>query len=297
MSGIAKGAAGPIPAPRRDYAHVRAIVTSPAFLPGIAIAGGILAAFWDLLRTLPELYLDNDGYYSHGFFLPLTAIYVIHKNWPKLKTLPVKPAYWVLAPLLATFLLLRVVTITEMFAFMSIMLAASMLLGVWFVAGLRWMKAVTLPILYLLLGLPIWSMAINTYTNPLQLLSTKAAYTLLELTGFRPYRDGTTIRLNHFNLDVGIPCSGLKLVVALTAFTAFFMMIARLRAWANVLLAALILPMALLFNGLRIAAIGMVGEIWGEAAGRQFHDYSGYLMLIVCFFTFFKLARWLGWKD
>jgi len=43
--------------------------------------------------------------------------------------------------------------------------------------------------------------------------------------------------------------------------------------------------------------IGMVGDTWGDAAGHAFHDYSGYIALVVCFVILFKIARALGWKD
>ena len=229
--------------------------------------------------------------------MPITAGYVIYKGWPRLMEIPVKPVWWALAPLLAVLVVLRASSATQLLAFMSILLVLSMLLGVLLVAGFRWMLGVTLPVLYLLLGLPIWSMAINTYTNPLQLVSTRIAFWMLNTAGFHPFRDGTVIQLNHFVLDVGVPCSGLKLVVALSAFTYFFMMLARLRFWANILLAALVVPLALMFNGLRIAMIGAVGETWGTPAGREFHDWSGYIMLVVCFLCFLKIVRWLGWKD
>jgi exosortase/archaeosortase family protein len=75
------------------------------------------------------------------------------------------------------------------------------------------------------------------------------------------------------------------------------MLIARLKWWANTLMAALVLPLCLFINGLRIALIGVVGEEYGRSAGLQFHDYSGYVTLLVCFFLLFKIARWLGWKD
>ena len=241
--------------------------------------------------------MDSEGYYSHGFFMPLTAGYVIYRNWPNLLKLPVKPSAWALIPLLAIVVLLKPAVGATLLAMLSVMLVLSILAGVWFVAGWRWMVGVASPVLYLLMGLPVWTMAINGYTNPLQLLSTRVAFTMLKLTGFGPLQDDTVIHLDHFNLDVGVPCSGLKLIVALSAFTWFFMMIAKLKPAANILLAMLILPMALLFNGLRIAMIGSVGEIYGDAAGHQFHDYSGYIMLLVCFFSFYKIARWLGWKD
>jgi exosortase len=281
-----------------DWLEVaRKVAASEAFWPAVAVGAAIYFAFYNLFKGLPELYLNGEGYYSHGLFMPLTAGYVIYRNWDRLKTRPVNPSYWALAVLLPIFLLLRPSSINNMEAFMSVLLVGSLLAGVWFVAGFRWMLGVSLPILYLLLGLPIWSMAIDTYTNPLQLVSTSMAFWMLHTVGMDPFRDGTVIHLNHFNLDVGVPCSGLKLIVALSAFTMFFMMIARLRWWSNVLLAVLVVPMALFFNGLRIAMIGYVGETYGDAAGHQFHDYSCYIMLMVCFLTFFQIVRWLGWKN
>jgi exosortase/archaeosortase family protein len=103
--------------------------------------------------------------------------------------------------------------------------------------------------------------------------------------------------MNSFILNVEVACSGLKLLLALTAFTVFFVLIARLKMWANVIAIALIPVFALLVNGLRIALIGVVGETWGSDAGMKFHDYSGYITLIVCFVVLFKIFRLMGWKD
>jgi exosortase len=266
-------------------------------LPALAICLALGVAFWELLQTLPALYLDGDGYYSHGILIPFIAGYIVYKRWPEIRSIPVRGSWWALVPLAAIFYVLRPATGAVMLSVLSLLMVASILCGIWFVAGLRWAYALSAPVLYLLLGLPVWSMAINSYTNPLQLLSTKVAYWMLGVAQFKPYIDGTTISLNHFILDVGIPCSGLKLTVALAAFSIFFVLVAKLKPWANVVMLALVLPLALAFNGLRIAMIGAVGETWGDAAGRSFHDYSGYLMLLVCFFTLFKIARWLGWKD
>jgi exosortase len=273
------------------------VVSSEPFWPALVIGVVIFFEFWNLIRGLPSLYFNGEGYYSHGPFMPLTAGYVVYRNWDYLKIRPAKPSNWALLVLIPVLVLLRPSSLANMGSFLSFLLIISLLAGVWFVAGWKWMLGVSLPILYLLLGLPIWSMAIDVYTNPLQLISTSMAFAMLKAVGMDPLRDGTIIHLNHFNLDVGIPCSGLKLIVALSAFTSFFMMIAHLRWWSNLLLAALVVPMALVFNGLRIAMIGYVGETFGDAAGRQFHDYSGFIMLGICFLTFFKIVRWLGWKD
>jgi exosortase/archaeosortase family protein len=124
------------------------------------------------------------------------------------------------------------------------------------------------------------------------------SYSILALTGFQPYQDdATTVQLARFTLNIAVPCSGLKLLIALAAFTVFFMLVANLKWMGNLVLVALWLPLSLLINGLRIAMIGMVGNTWGHDAGMQFHDYSGYLTLLVCFFILFRVARGLGWKD
>jgi len=74
-------------------------------------------------------------------------------------------------------------------------------------------------------------------------------------------------------------------------------LIANLRWWANLLMFAVVAPLCLFINGLRIALIGIVGDRLGSEAGHAFHNYSGYVTLILCFFLLFKLARVLGWKD
>jgi exosortase/archaeosortase family protein len=70
-----------------------------------------------------------------------------------------------------------------------------------------------------------------------------------------------------------------------------------LAGWLLLMMLLMIVPLCLLMNGLRIAMIGMVGEQWGAPAGAAFHDWSGYIMLLICFWIIFKAARLLGWKE
>lgn len=275
-----------------------AILTSNAFRMGLVLVAGITLLFWPLFKFLPGLWLSEDGYYSHGFLIPFISGYIIYKWWPKLKNIPVRPSWLALIPLAGVLWISTIAVRTSIDAIMSLSLLAMLMLGIAFTAGWRWMLALALPTLYLAFALPLWTMAINTYTNPLQVVSTKVAFFMLQIAGFEPLRDASTvIHLSNFTLDVGVPCSGLKLVLALTAFTFFFVLIANLKWWGNVIMVAFILPLAMFINGLRIMLIGVVGDMYGADAGHKFHDYSGYITLIVCFFIIFKLARLLGWKD
>lgn len=343
------------------------LLKSPAFLPGVALVLGLVAAFWPLIKVMPELWLSEDGYYSHGFLVPLISGYVIYRWWnagPRLwstfasltavsalaipvvrlmtgsfntsalmwsglvlvaggvltglqylversvfvgdadgsfrglSSLPVRPFWPALILFLPIIWILRPAYIQEIDAFLSFLFLLSLMFGVWFVAGGRWMIALSLPIVYLAFALPIWTMIIDIYLNPLQIISTDVAYSLLKAFALNPYRDDvTTILLNRFTLNVAVPCSGLKLVLALTAFTFFFVLIAKLKWWGNLAMVLLVIPLALFINGLRIALIGVVGNEFGHEAGMAFHDYSGFITLILCFIILFQFARLLGWKE
>lgn len=299
--GAAKPAEAPAEAspPREKFTFdAKAIVQSPAFVPGVLVAAGIILMFWRMISFLPTLWMSDDGYYSHGFLVPLITGFIIYKAWPRIKDRPVQPAYWASIPLMGLLYCALVANVTGMQNVASFTLVATILCGILFAAGFQWLKALTLPTLYLLFGLPVWSMIIDNYTNPMQLASTKVAYKMLEIFGLQPIAPNDyTIYLNTFTLDVGVPCSGLKLILALAAFTAFFVLIARLKWWANAFMILMMFPLALLINGLRIALIGVVGNAYGADAGHAFHDYSGYITLVLCFFIIFKIARGLGWKD
>ncbi len=296
-------------------------LASEAARPALLILLGVAVAYWSFWPALYDLFQSPDGYYSHGFLVPLIAAFIVYRCWPllkagdwlwflggfakrlyeknpKLQGLKAKPFWPALLLLPAVLLFNYASTLLKIEGFQSVGLLALLLVGIWFVAGGRWMVALSLPVLYLAFALPLWTTFINNTTNPLQVASTTVAYHVLRLLGFDPYQsDPTIIQLNHFTLDVGVPCSGLKLLLALTAFTVFFILIARLNWVGNLVMAALIVPLSLLINGLRVALIGMVGDHYGPQAGHAFHDYSGYITLIICFFVVFKIARLLGWKE
>jgi exosortase len=276
------------------------VARSPAFWPGVAMLGGVLLLYLPLCRSLWDLWMQGDGYYSHGVLVPFICGYIVYRAWPRIKDLPVRPFWFALVPLLGFSWIAYRAGTAGINLIMAACLVASILSGVLFVAGWRWLLALTPATLYLTFAMPFWNSAIDAYTNPLQKLSTKVAYALLGAAGKDRYMsptDDTTILLNNFTLNIAVPCSGLKLVLALTAFVVFFVLIARLRWWANAILLASILPMALFFNGLRIAMIGLVGDAYGEQAGIEFHDWSGYLTLIVCFLALREFAKGLGWQD
>src|SRR5438132_1351149 len=70
-----------------------AMVKSPIFIPAMALTAGIIFLFWHLISRLGRLWMDDSGYYSHGFLVPLISGYIIVKKWDQIKNIPVKTGY------------------------------------------------------------------------------------------------------------------------------------------------------------------------------------------------------------
>src|SRR5579862_2165270 len=122
------------------------IVSSPAFLPGIALVIGIVASFWSMIGQLPGIWFADDGYYSHGILVPFISAYVVYRWWPSLVKIPVKPAYlslFLLIPFL--YFVVRPSAVNDVIQLSSVCLILTLLLGIAFIAGWRWMLALTLP--------------------------------------------------------------------------------------------------------------------------------------------------------
>ena len=216
-------------------------------------------------------------------------------DWAKT---PATDGKWALLAFVPILFIHYIGFVGDFWAIQCLMLVAFALNSLWLIFGFKRAWLIAMPVCFALFALPIWGSFIDAYTNPLQLISTSVAEMLLRMFGFAPMRlSGTDIQLNSYALTVAVPCSGLKLLVAVACFTSHFVLIARKDFFFNLLMFVLVVPLCLFINGLRIALIGVVGELRGADAAHSFHDYSGYITLGICFFILFKCARLFGWKD
>jgi len=276
----------------------RGLVHKPWFKLTVVALISLAILFLPLLQVVNVEWFGKDTYYAHGSIIPFCAVYVLYDWWPDLHRLRVKGSLFALIPLFGALYLNMVAILTNQVPLMSSVALMIMIASViWLLAGFRWVIA-TSPIMALLtFMLPVWRVYIDTYTLPLVNISTEISYALLKLLGQGPYRASeSVVMLNNFVLNVAEPCSGLKLILAVFSLAAFFMLVARLSFWGNLVLFLSALPLCLALNGLRIAMIGIVGNQFGKAAGTAFHDYSGYITLALCFYLLMKLTRLLGWK-
>lgn len=300
LGGVATPEAVSIPARKFD---VKAMVLDRTFQWVMLILAATIFCYWPLFGVeIWHRWSDMEGYYAHGFLIPLCCGYLIWDRWDRIKDIEVKP-FWPAVILIVPILF---VTLAASRCIMPTLLSglfvATLLVGTLMVAGWKWLIALAPAHLFMLLGMPIFDKLIDRGTMPLQLMSTKIAYHLLNLTGFQPLREGdTTLYVPHFNqaLTVAAACSGLKTTIAISAAVIFFMLIARLNWWKNLILASMAIPLSVLINGLRIGLIGVLCDTmpeWSNDNFKQMHDMSGYVALFVCFIVLGWTTKKMGYK-
>lgn len=265
---------------------------------GLVVFVLLIGAFWPVFDSVPGLWFDMDGYYQHGPLIPFAIAYILYVNWDKFSKIPVKQSW---APLLFLIPLLYLNFAVTRSGFFSSIQTAILIMAVgfilWSLIGIRWAVALIPTMLFATTGLPLWERVIDENTNTLQLWSTDITFTLLKVLGYTPFRtEPTIIYLDNYTLNIAVACSGMKLTMAMIASTLFVILVAKLSWWKNLILAGMALPLAVVINGMRITAIGMVGQQYGENAGMLFHDYGSYLFLVLAFYIFYQVSKLLGWK-
>lgn len=281
---------------------------------------GLLAALilgWSFLSGLPSVWFDEEGYYSHGILVPFLTLYVLYIRKSQFQEQPIGRSTIGFVVLLVGLLAIIAAKRIENLSLASFGFVLALIGGVYFAFGKQIGRIALGPLLFLIFMMPVLGLIIDNTTNQLQLWSTKIASAMLSIFGYAPYiapSYPTLIHLDNYQLNVGGPCSGFKLILALTAFTTFFIMISNLGLWRNLLLLIVINPiLALFINGLRIMLIGVVGQAavnnpdaswvqfmlrYGDDVGMVFHDWSGYITLVICFVILHYIVRALeGWKT
>ena len=260
-------------------------------------AAMIMAALWPVLVNWYGTWNEKDGYYSHGFLVPPIAAFMLWTIRGRLTKAEIRPS-WLGLALLIAFLPVYVV---------GLMMGLRAIYGLTFflcVFGVMLMlfgKQITriaaVPILFLVTMMPLASSVLDTLTFRGQLISTTVATKFLQLifSGSDVAQQGNQIvspGIPGGVLVIATPCSGLRLLISLITFTWFFVYVIKAAPWKKAALVLTSFPLAVFINSLRITMIGCVG-FWTESseAMHRFHDYSGYIGLVVCFVILFGIAK------
>jgi len=254
----------------------------------VILAGLVLMLYASVINSL-VLQWWNDPDYSHGFFVPLVSGYILwheRQRWTKTE---IKPSNFGFVMMLGAIALLLLGSLgAELFIsrFSLLVLLAGMIL---FLAGWKMLRAVSFPLGYLMWMIPIPVIIYNQITFPLQLIASRLATASLELVQVPVLRDGNILILSNYSLEVVEACSGIRSLMTLAALAVAFGYLVSPRRWIRYVLAALMVPIAVLINAIRIMGAGLLARHFGPAAAEGFlHEFSGWAIFLVALLLMFS---------
>lgn len=258
---------------------------------------GVLVAFIILLYLTPlmaivQLWAIRDDY-SHGFLIPLISLYLVWVEKERLKALPVRPNIplgTVLTFLGCLILVIGTIGNAIVLGELSIIVTLSGL--VLLLLGGRLLKALCLPLLYLVFMIPVTDWFIEGIHWPFQLFSANVSAILLKLLNIPVFLDVQFLKLPNRTLEVARECSGVHFLVAIIAIgipLAYFTQ----RNWRRgTLLVAFAVIIGIFANALRITLIGIWAYHGGEVVHGPFHIFKGVFVSMVGFIFLF-IGAWL----
>jgi exosortase len=231
----------------------------------------------------------------HGVIVLVTGIWLLLRRWDDIVALqsPGKPL--VTAALLAVALPLYVAG--RAFEFISIE-AAALLLAMVAVMQQYWGMAVVrllwFPILYLGFVVPIPGWLLDTVTLPLKIFVSEIVTGALADLGYPVGRLGVTIYIASYQLLMEDACAGLNSLVSLSAIGLFYVYLIRgSNPVYSLVLLAMVIPIAIAANCVRVAALVLITYHFGNAMAQGFlHNFAG-MVTFVSALLFIFLLDWL----
>lgn len=237
---------------------------------------------------------SRDTYYSHGFLIPFISIFIIWQKRKELSQLPLKPLNWgwflflggLLIHIIST---LWQVNFTSAFSFMLTLVGLVMLFF-----GKNYLRQLLFPILFLLFMIPLPAVAIANLSFRLKIFVAQIATFTINKLGVPAIREGSLIRTMHSQIMVEDPCSGIRSLIALIALGALMAYYSKLSRAKKTVLFISSVPIAASTNIIRIIALSMVSEIYGEKyVTGFFHDAMGILVFVFAFLSLALVERML----
>jgi exosortase len=258
----------------------------------ILVLCGLL--LWLYGSTLTHLVAQwwNKPDFSHGFFVPLFAGFVIWQERSQLARVKLHPSW---SGLLILGSGLCVLALGQMGAenFLSRFSLLIVLAGLTvLLLGWSFFRAILFPWAFLALMIPIPAIVFNQITLPLQFLASNIASTILPWLGVPVLQEGNVIFLPKMALEVADACSGIRSLMSLATLAVIYGYLVERKTLVRVLLALASLPIAVAANSLRIVVTGLLVQYWNPAKAQGFfHEFQGWLMFVASLVMLYLLHR------
>ncbi len=260
----------------------------------ILLAGSFSVLYGKTLVGLAGDWLVDDNF-SHGFFIPMIAVYMISRDWNETARLPAEPCGKGMAVILAGMMMhllgnLGAELFTGRVSIIVTLLGTSL-----FFLGKRWTRRVLVPVLYLLFMIPVPSIIWYKLAFPLQTAAAALTAHVVAAVSVPVFREGNILHLTTTSLEVVEACSGLRSLTSLLALSCAFAYLSPLSRFSKWVVFVSAIPIAIIVNVVRLTITAMTAYFIGpESAQGGSHEISGILVFMLAFLLVYAIAWALG---
>jgi exosortase len=257
---------------------------------------------WILLAGLVALTAPTLGYIvdaswstesgGHGPIVLVTGAWLIWRLWPEVqqvaRPVPLMRFLVLFIPLLVLAIMAKITQIIEIEGYLVYGVIMSVFYGL---VGMRAMKLLWFPLLYMAFIVPPPDTLVAAITNPLKTYISQYSVLFLYKLGYPIGGAGVTIQIGQYQLLVAQACSGLNSLVSLSAISSFYVYLQRgARVGYSIFLLATILPVAVFANFVRVLILILLTYHVSESAAQGFlHNFAGLTMFVTALLTIFGI--------
>ena len=273
---------------------MRATIRNRPRPSGIAALAFLLSAIALYATVIAKLLSDwwANPDYSHAFLVvPLAGLFAWHRRADLIRA--ERAGSTIGLPIVCIALLLLIVGTLGAELFLTrvsllIFVAGSVL----FLFGWRHLRLLMFPLTLVLLTIPIPAIVISRLTLSLQLAASNIAEVTLNALRIPVLREGNVLVLPNAALQIAEACSGIRSLTALITLALLVARFSESRWGPRTIIVLSAIPIAVLVNGLRVAAAAIGAYWYGTSAVEGFvHELLGWLMFLLAFALMAVCAR------
>lgn len=248
----------------------------------VLLAGFVIIAIPTLVELGRQVWTMDIG--AHGPIVLATGVWLLAQSLPRLRALQRPSSDIVTAT--GVMIALPLYVFGRAYDFISLEAAGVYLLLLtiaYRLFGWAAMKAEFFAFLYVGFLVPPPGWFINQLTVPLRAFVSAVSTNGLALLGYPISREGVAIYIAQYQLLVEDACSGMNSIVGLSAITLFYIYLLHRASWRYALvLAAMILPIAVVANIIRVCVLILLTYYAGdEVAQGLLHDTAGIMLFVL----------------
>lgn len=272
------------------------LIKNKIYIPMLLLFITFFFYYFPTLKSLVKVWSTDDDY-SYGYLIPLITSYLIWEKRKEIKETATSVNWLAVVP----FLLFLVISLYGMLGSSPSAVRPTipliLLSIVLFCFGRKMFKVLFFPLAFLIFMIPLSTLVQNKIGVPLKAISTKFGAVILRLSGISVFVEGNVIDLGVTQLQVVDACAGLRFILPLFALGVIFAHFFEKNRWKQIALAVITIPIAIITNGIRVGATGILAHQYGpKVAEGFFHGFSGWIVFVFAFallfvFHFFVLKR------